>query len=363
MSDSSTDKGLSESQTLVVRQAPAPTPRRGAATFFIALLALLLAGMVAWRQYADEHRQQADDTLAQLSSRLDLLSQGFEQRRRDLDSVRSRLGDADTVNKGVREEILALGERVRHVEDAVAHLAEQRLRGRDALALNEAEFLLVQAQERLALFHDAGAAIEAYRLADSALAAAEDPAFAAVRRTIAAERQALEAARPADRRATFDAIERLRTHLPELARMPTASVSPPPRWYGVLDQWIRIRHVEADAAHRQEPAFARALIALDLRDAQAALLADEADRYHAALTRARAGMAAAPDAQAAPVKAALAELDRLLAAPFAPPLPELGSALKELRNLRATRALAEPATPLPSPSPAAAPAAAGGVAS
>jgi uroporphyrin-3 C-methyltransferase len=42
------------------------------------------------------------------------------------------------------------------------------------------------------------------------------------------------------------------------------------------------------------------------------------------------------------VKNDLAEIDRLAAAPLAPPLPELGSALRELRNLRATRALAQP---------------------
>jgi len=41
-------------------------------------------------------------------------------------------------------------------------------------------------------------------------------------------------------------------------------------------------------------------------------------------------------------KADLAELDRLASAPLAPAVPELGSALRELRNLRATRALAQP---------------------
>ena len=39
------------------------------------------------------------------------------------------------------------------------------------------------------------------------------------------------------------------------------------------------------------------------------------------------------------------ELDRLAAQPLAPALPELGTALKELRNLRATRALSRPRAP------------------
>jgi uroporphyrin-3 C-methyltransferase len=42
------------------------------------------------------------------------------------------------------------------------------------------------------------------------------------------------------------------------------------------------------------------------------------------------------------VKETLAEIDRLAAAPLAPATPELGTALRELRNLRATRALAQP---------------------
>lgn len=350
MSETIEDKGMSDAQPLVVRPPEASAPRRGsAAAFVVALLALLLAGWTAWRQYAGSAQ---DDALAQLSSRVDVLAQGFEQRRRDVDSLRSRLGDADNVNKGVREELLGLGERVRHVEDAIAHLAEQRLSGRDALALNEAEFLLVQAQERLALFHDADAALAAYRLADSALAAAEDPAFAPVRRTIGAEREALEAARPADLRATFDALDRLRAGLPALAAMPAApNAETPSRWRAFVDQFVRISHSDAnDAAH--EPAFARALVALDLRDAQAALLGGDEARYKAALGRARAGIAAAPDAQAASVKNALADIDRLAAAPFAPALPELGSALRELRNLRTTRALAQPA-PIALPAPAA----------
>jgi len=353
MSETIEDKGMSGTQPLVVRPLPAASPRRGAATaFVVALLALLLAGWSAWRQYANERNPAQEEAFAQLSSRVDSIAQGTEQRRRDFDSLRSRLGDADTVNKGVREELLGLGERVRHVEDAITHLAEQRLSGRDALALNEAEFLLVQAQERLALFHDAGAALAAYRLADSALAAAEDPAFAPVRRTIGAEREALEAARPADLRATFDALDRLRANLPALAAMPASPVAgTPSRWHAFFDQFVRISHNDAgDATH--EPAFARALIALDLRDAQAALIGGDEKRYKAALGRARAGIATAPDAQAASVQAALGEIDRLAAAPFAPALPELGSALRELRNLRTTRALAQPAQ-VATPAPAA----------
>src|SRR5690606_241429 len=95
------------------------------------------------------------------------------------------------------------------------------------LAMNEAEFLLQLAQERLSLFHDASSAIAAYGLADSALAAAEDPVFASLRQTIGAERQALEASRPAETQATLRALEGLRARLPELAKQAVAAGEPP----------------------------------------------------------------------------------------------------------------------------------------
>jgi len=207
----------------LVQSSPPAAPRAartgtGALALLLALIALLVAGFAAWRIVMLE-RGQGDAASAlreDVDRRLQDVERTVDQRKRELDSMRARLADTDTVNKGVREELLALGERSRHLEDAVANLAEQRLTGRDALALNEAEFLLQMAAERLDLFHDAGAALAAYQLADSALAAAEDPVFAGVRQTIGAERQALEASRPLDTNATLGALERVRDNLSKL---------------------------------------------------------------------------------------------------------------------------------------------------
>src|SRR5215475_5654857 len=189
------DSDVTEPQPLV-QAAPPAAPRAartgtGALATLIAIAALILAGFATWRIVMLE-RGQGDAASAlreDVERRLQDAERSADQRKRELDSMRARVADTDTVNKGVREELLALGERSRHLEDAVANLAEQRLTGRDALALNEAEFLLQLAQERLELFHDAPAALGAYQLADSALAAAEDPVFAGVRQTIGAEKQ------------------------------------------------------------------------------------------------------------------------------------------------------------------------------
>ena len=323
---------------------PRAAPARGpaAATWLIALLALAVAAVALWRAHAAEQGRNAahDAALHDLGARVDELARNGEQRKRDLDSVRARLNDADAVNRSVREELLGLGERSRHLEDAVANLAEQRLTGRDALALNEAEFLLQLAQERLELFHDAPAALAAYRLADSALAAAEDPVFAGVRQTIGAERQALEAARPLDTNATLGALERVRANLATLPpKKSSTQASAPSRFEALLQQFVRI---SSEDTQRRDVELTRTLAAIDLRAAEAALLARDPASYAAAIARARASIAGAFDGSAEPVRTDLAELEKLGSAPLAPALPELGSALRELRNLRATRALTAP---------------------
>jgi uroporphyrin-3 C-methyltransferase len=347
------DSDVTEPQPLVQSTPPPAAPRAartgtGVLATLLALAALILAGFATWRVVMLERGQ--GDAASALREDVDRRLQGAEraadQRKRDLDSMRARIADTDTVNKGVREELLALGERSRHLEDAVANLAEQRLTGRDALALNEAEFLLQLAQERLELFHDAQAALAAYQLADSALAAAEDPVFAGVRQTISAEKQALEAARPLDTNAALGALERVRANLATLPpKKSTAQTATPSRFEALLQQFVRIS--SDDTTGRRDVELTRTLAAIDLRAAEAALLARDPSSYAAAVARARTSVASTFDTSAQPVKDDLAELDKLGAAPLAPALPELGSALRELRNLRATRALTQPrqATP------------------
>lgn len=353
-----------ESSKRPTSTAAASRPSRGGFAWLIALIALIVAGAALWRAIEIERGQGAaqDAARAELGARIDALTHNLDQRKRDFDSLRARVADVDGVNRSVREELLGLGERSRHLEDAVANLAELRSSGRDALALNEAEFLLQQAKERLGLFHDAQAAIVAYQLADSALASAEDPLFASVRQTISAELAALEASKPTHTRAALATLERLRGALANLPSQRTAVAATDPqqpsRWQAFVEQFVKVSHRDdVDTLGSRDIGLARSLAAIDLRAAEAALFARDVDAYKAALTRARGGIAIAFDAAAPAVKAALADLDGLAAAPLAPSLPELGSALKELRNLRSMRALATPpASPAVAPqTPAAEP--------
>jgi uroporphyrin-3 C-methyltransferase len=98
--------------------------------------------------------------------------------------------------------------------------------------------------------------------------------------------------------------------------------------------------------------FARELDALDLAQAQAALLAHDREGYVAALHRVDASLASQFDESAATVQQARGTLKQLESQLPATAPVQLGAALAELRNLRAVHALA-PAAAASAPAPAA----------
>lgn len=339
--------GVTESSaTRVVQVRPTAPHRAGSIAWLIALLALIVAAVSLWRASAIEHNQTgAIDVLRnELSARVDELSHNAVQRKRDIDSLSARVSDTDRVDRTERDQLLSLNERSRHLEEAVANLAEQRLSSRDAMARSDAEFLLQQAQQRLALFHDANAAIAAYQLADSALAATEDPVFGAVREMIKGELGSLEASKPLQTQATLATLERVRADLATLPtrRMAASAAVPASRWQNFIDQFVHVSHGDATAPTERDAGIARALVALDLREAEAALLARDAGAYKKALTQAQAEIERGFDVASTPAKSALADLQHLASQPLAPAVADLGGALKELRNLHVTRALADP---------------------
>ncbi|EIL98917.1 uroporphyrinogen-III C-methyltransferase, partial [Rhodanobacter thiooxydans] len=175
---------------------PAPRPRSGGSLALAVLLALLavgVSGYVGWRQWQQEQRSAADNqSIASLQPRVATLETTLTTLGDQRSSLNQRLDDAAQVNRSLREELLGQAERTRHLEDAVAKLAEKSLSGRDGMLLDEAESLLRMAGERYSLFHDAQGAAAAYALADQTLAAVNDGAFGGVRQSVNAEREALE---------------------------------------------------------------------------------------------------------------------------------------------------------------------------
>jgi len=321
-------------------------PRHSRALIFVVVAVLFAAaGVALWWISADA--RHATDELRLLRAQVEAQAHDIAQMRTTAESVRARQDDGDKVDRSMREQLLGLSERAHLLEDALANLADKRLSGHDTLALDEAELLLALGGARYALFHDTPGVSAAYRQADIALSEIEDPTFATVRQSVAAEITALNDAHAADGGALVAQLQRLRTQArqwpaptPALAAASADARSPLARAFGAF---VQIRHDDMGArAALVAPELAREGFQIDLREAEAAALARDEVRFQAALESARAQLPAAFDPQAADVAAAAGTLDSLAKTALAPPPPALlGSALKELRNLRATHALRE----------------------
>jgi uroporphyrin-3 C-methyltransferase len=327
---------------------PAPRPRGGGSLALAVLLALIAvgaSGYIGWRQWQQEQGSAADNqSVASLQQRVATLETTLTTLGDQRSSLNQRLDDAAQVNRSLREELLGQAERTRHLEDAVAKLAEKTLSGRDGMLLDETESLLRMAGERYTLFHDAQGAAAAYALADQTLAAVNDGAFSGLRQSVNAEREALAKSQPASQAGALQQLVALRGGLADLPLKPLDSHAAE-----ATDAWSRIRRALAGVVSVQRdngapPAvadarFARELAALDLAQAQAALLAYDSKGYAAALQRVDAALASQFDGSAPAVQQARETLKQLAGQLPANPPVQLGAALTELRNLRAVHAL------------------------
>jgi uroporphyrin-3 C-methyltransferase len=347
---------MSDPAAVSAAAAPIAAPRRASSFPFALLLAVVALGLSGWSGWQALLVRQA---LADVEAASRAQGEALARLGRDLagasaarEALDRRLKDAEGVNQSLREEVLGLGERARLLEDAVSRLAERNLSGAVLMRLNEAEFLLRLGAERLALFDDPDATVAAFQLADAELAALDDPVFAGVRQTIAAEIAALMAVPRPDRAALLRRIDEVADALPALAvrgagtGMPAPALPASAGWLdqaaAALSRYVRVRELPLDASGAVAPdAIAgRAAVAVELSLAKAALAGGDDAALRAAAGRARRSLESGFDATDPGVQRALAALDAVLAAPARSDWPKVGDALAELRNLRATRALA-----------------------
>jgi uroporphyrin-3 C-methyltransferase len=341
-------------------QAPSLPPRRAGWGWLILLVLVAAAAVIGWQYWnqlrdGERRAESREQTIATLQRRLDDLEAAHESTRRAQRALETRAGDNAATNKVLREELLGMGERASLLEDAVARLAENRLRGEMILRLNEAEFLLMLGEERLRMFGDAPAAIQAYNLTDAALAGLDDPVLATLRQTLAQELLALRSI-PNDVRPTLRAeLTRLAESVGELPASRVGAVASTDandsRLMRLLSQLVTIRRLDARDAllgpAQREAALAA--LRLQLEQAQAALARPDAAAYTHALNQAQISMTRLFDADDAAVVRTQATLDRLRSAVLLPELPVLGATLRELRGLRATRSVVELPLALPDP--------------
>lgn len=319
-----------------------------ALAILVAVAALCVAGWSVWRLQRAARAEQAlhlqdAATLASLQNRLaagDQQAQAGDQR---LGKLESALDDLRSTTHG-------LDRRIANLETAYAGLSGQQQSAHDTVLLNDAEMLLRLGAQRYTLFHDANGALQAYSQAIAALAQVQDPAYASVRASATTERDALAAAAPPSRQAALDSLSGLRG---KVASLPLASrgsapgsattTSRPGFWSRLGHAFggiVKVSHDDGEAMPLVDARFARETLALNLAQAQEALLAFDDTAYRAALQRADAMLSGQFDRNDAAVKDARALIAALLSQRPAGPAPKLGGALAQLLSVRASRSAA-----------------------
>ncbi|HEX5354426.1 MAG TPA: uroporphyrinogen-III C-methyltransferase [Rhodanobacteraceae bacterium] len=348
MIDDTTDDAGDDSAGPKPRKLHGRLPGLATIAAVVAIAALAVAAWSIWRLQHFTHaeraaRKQDTVTIADLQSRLASGQQQAEAGNHRLGNLESGLDDLRSTTRG-------LDRRIANLETAFNNLSGQQQSGRDTLLLNDAEMLLRTGQQRYGLFHDSVGALKAYSQAIEALAQVQNPAYAAVRASAITERDALAAAAPPSRQGALDSLSALRNKAVSLplatSRTATAKPSKPGFWSRIGHAFsgiVKVTHENGKAAPLADARFAHQALALDLAQAQEALLAFDSADYHSALQRADATLAAQFETGDTGVKDARAQIANLLAQHSSGTVPQLGGALAQLQSLRANQGLTPPA--------------------
>lgn len=301
------------------------------------LLVLLGLAVAGWRGWLWWQAQQQAATQAQ-TQREDALAARIDTLRRDQGAQSQRLRQAEATNRLLREELLGLGQRTALLDDSVRKLADPQRHGAQALRLDEVELLLSQGAQRLALSGDLAGAQRAYALAAGMLDGVDDPSYLDLRQTLAQERAALDAlgadpkAIAAGRLDAFGATLRLPPVDPA-----AGAGRGQPWWRRAFSRVLQVRPSDRPgAATPVDRDAGYAALQLELALARTAIERRDETAYRAALTRMDAWLVRlwTDDDDA---KAQRARLRALRALPLRLRLPTSGSALGQLRALRAAR--------------------------
>ncbi|MDX1569517.1 MAG: uroporphyrinogen-III C-methyltransferase [Xanthomonadales bacterium] len=300
-----------------------------------------------------------------LAGELEAIRSETTQLEGRLDSIAARADAGSTaaqrVEENLRQELRSLTRRLEIAEKSVGQLAGERRDEDDRLLVAEAEFLMRLAATRLSLFEDPDGSITALSLAESNLAAVDDPLYASVRQTLAKEIQRLRDVELPDRTEISGALAAIADSVEQWPLLQQRK--PKPGSANVIQPdteeqgwWAKFRAALAEVAvvHRDQPDATEPLtieqerllrenIRLQLRVAQLAAVRGDQGPYRDAIAQVSAWIERYFREDNPAVAAALTRLEALSATAVAPDLPAIGQALRELRSLRASADFAEEA--------------------
>lgn len=296
------------------------------------------------RTRIDALRREIDD-LAQLAARMRTIeTQAAEARQAQ-----------QLVDQQLARDLAALNRTVQAL-DPDSPLAERDF------VLADVEYLVLAANQRLALEHDVGTALAALTGADERLRSFDHPDLLAVRERLAADIAALRGIPTPDHAGLALYLGSLQTQLASFplraaqgAPLATSDADPPGGWRGVAARiWrdllglVEIRDATPGDRLTFDPVrqgLIRESLRLELATARLAVMQRDSDNLRGALTNATTLLDDYFDRAAPTVSDALDRLRAMQGTELRPNLSDLGPTLDAIRALRSRAVGASPITP------------------
>ena len=305
---------------------------RGWLPVSLSVLALAALGTGIW--FLQDQRADAREAERLQATRLQGLEDSLKALRADQRANARALQDAASSSRLLRDEVLGVSQRNALLEQTVEQLSAESRQGLQLLRQEEAEVLLAAALQRLEHGHDLDSARRLYGLADGLLARIDGPDQLNLRQALLQERRALEGIGEDPRKAHAAALERILKTLLALDRQPIVEATSLTWWQRLLSPLVEIHPSSTDtpiAASQRQQAIDS--LQLEATLARAALERSDRTAWQQALTRIDDWVIRLwPDGPARQQQRQA--LEQLRLSPLAPAVPELGSTLRQMRQLR-----------------------------
>ena len=312
---------------------PGPARTRWLWPAAVSLVAIGL--LAAGSGYLLQQRQQADTLSAQLQQQVTALEQSLLALRADQRANSRALQDAASGNRLLRDEVLGLSQRNGLLEENVARLSADSRQNLLALRQDEAEVVLGQALQRLEYGHDLEGARRLYGLAQTLLQGLEGPGMIDLRQALLQEIRTLEALGEDPRRSQAQALDAV---LKALLQMEHRSKAPPEAqlqwWQRLLSPLVEVHPSNAGVLLADAQRM-HAIDALQLEASLARAALERGDQQNWALALGRINdwvVRLWPDSPAR--QRQLQSLQQMRSTPLALGSAELGSTLRQMRQLR-----------------------------
>ena len=346
-------------------EATPAAPKRGGASiawlsFVVAILALSIAGYVAWQGRQAAQDTATEDRVARLESRVAEATGSLGALDARIEEVGQRDPGIDAALDAVRREyderlraLDALPTRLSTLEGSVASLAGVSEGARDAWVVAEAEYYMQIANAQLQLANNPRLAALALRMADERIVQLADPRLTDVRRALSDELAALDVMEKPDIEGatlTLASLARVVESLPlgsEALADDEADEGVDPELSGAGRAWASVKNAMSGlvkvtprdqaklvALTPDAEYFLRSNLALQLQSARLALLRGEQAIFQQSMDDTTALLHDYFDLGSAQVAATLQTIAEVRNHVFAVEVPDISESLRLLRQFR-----------------------------